>query len=177
MTLISLTDWHCLHYCIPLLTCSLPSVPIPSPGALPPNRGLMVSLSTPPSPPSGDSSTVPTWFMVAWGLEITVEFFMFSAVVTGACLLGFPPNNLRTSREGRKGENWDQSAQRRKEIEKIMSFHYLSWKSHNQLIKGRSMPEEESDIWISIEKNTNSVHLLWPNQSVYIYKFCNACHT
>lgn len=53
-----------------------------------------MSLSTPPRPPSGDSSTVATWFMVAWGLEMTVEFFMFSAVVTGACLLGFPPNNL-----------------------------------------------------------------------------------
>lgn len=46
------------------------------------------------TPPSGDSSTVVTWFKVAWGLEITVEFFMLSAVVTGACLLDFPPNNL-----------------------------------------------------------------------------------
>lgn len=80
------------------LTCSLPSVPIPDPCTLPPNRGLLVSPSTPPTPPSGDSSTVVTWFKVAWGLEITVEFFMFSAVVTGACLLVFPPNNLRQAR-------------------------------------------------------------------------------
>lgn len=87
-----------------LLTCSLPSVPVPDPSALPPKRGLLVSLSPPPSPPSGDSSTVATWFMVAWGLEITVEFFMFSAVVTGACLLGFPPNNLLKSKEERRGE-------------------------------------------------------------------------
>lgn len=89
-------SWHrCIVSNFVLLTCSLPSVPIPDPSALPPNRGLLVSLSTPPSPASGDSSTVVTWFIVAWGLEITVEFFMFSAVVTGACLLGFPPNNLQ----------------------------------------------------------------------------------
>lgn len=75
-------------------TCSLPSVPIPDTCTLPPNRGLLVSVSAPPTPPSGDSSTVVTWFKAAWGLEITVEFFMFSAVVTGACLLVFPPNNL-----------------------------------------------------------------------------------
>ncbi len=96
---------HHLHYFYMfLLTCSLPSVPMPNPCTLPPNRGLLVSPSPPPSPPSGDSSTVPTWFIVAWGLEITVEFFIFSAVVTGACLLGFPPNNLWTITEGRKGE-------------------------------------------------------------------------
>lgn len=95
---LSITQVHM----VVLRTCSLPSVPIPDPSALPPNMGLLVSLSPPPSPPSGDSSTVATWFMVAWGFDITVEFFKFSAVVTGACLLGFPPNNLSNVREGIK---------------------------------------------------------------------------
>lgn len=35
-------------------------------------------------------------------MEITVEFFMFSAVVTGTCLLDLPPNNLE--RDGEEKE-------------------------------------------------------------------------
>lgn len=91
---------------VSVLTCSLPSVPIPC--TRPPNSGLLVSLSTPPSPASGDSSSVPTWFKVACGLEITVEFFMFSVVVTGACLQGFPPNSLWRigERTGTKDAIW-----------------------------------------------------------------------
>ena len=79
-----------------VLTDSLPSVPIPEPRARPPNRGLQLSVSPPAGPPPGGSVAGPE----AWGLEMTVEFFMLSAVVTGACFPGFPPNSLRDEGEG-----------------------------------------------------------------------------
>ncbi|TNN58920.1 hypothetical protein EYF80_030833 [Liparis tanakae] len=80
------------EYTEPGLEASLSSAPSTRSSKL--KRGLLVSLSAPAGAPSGDSGTVPTWFMVAWGLKMTVAFFMFSAVVTGACLQGFPPNSL-----------------------------------------------------------------------------------
>ncbi len=40
---------------------------------------------------------------VAWGLEMTTEFFMLSAEVTGACLAALPPKSLRD--EERETEN------------------------------------------------------------------------
>lgn len=41
--------------------------------------------------------------MVAWGLEMITEFFMFSEVVTGPGLLGFPPKSLRKVGEDTSG--------------------------------------------------------------------------
>lgn len=61
----------------------------------PPYRGLL-----PPLLAEGESRATPCWPE----LEMTVEFFMFSAVVTGACLLDLPPNNLKRDGEGEEKE-------------------------------------------------------------------------
>lgn len=55
-------------------------------------RGLLPPLLSIPLPDG--ESRFPCWFIVAWGLEMTTEFFIFSAVVMGTCLLGLPPKSL-----------------------------------------------------------------------------------
>lgn len=71
--------------------CSLPPMLAPRP----PYRGLLPPL---PGIVEGESKgPLEDWVCprVAWGLEMTTEFFMLSAVVTGACLAALPPKSLR----------------------------------------------------------------------------------
>lgn len=122
--------WYPMHffffiYCF-LLTGSLPSVPVPEPSARPPPNRRPPPPSLTSGPPSGDSSRGATWFRVAWGLEMTVEFFMFSAVVTGACLLCFPPNNLWKRKN--KGPVSKIKPQKHFQQNKIWLFVWIWWK-------------------------------------------------
>ncbi len=117
-----------------------------------------MSLSTPPSPPSGDSSTVATWFMVACGLEITVEFFMFSAVVRGACLLGFPPNNLWKIRKD-KNRSFQCSKKKRNKAKDTISIFFLQSTTMNFWDDTDLRGEKVTEYWEFLSWNDNRLSL------------------
>lgn len=110
-----------------LEACSLPPILVTRPpymGLLPPLPGIV----------AGESKGPPEdWVCprVAWGLEMTTEFFMLSAEVTRACLAALPPKSLRDEERETKNKTKHLVNQKIRAKQGMRNHVYVYKSKHN----------------------------------------------